>query len=78
MRYLLLLLAAFIQLPLSAQDRSVSGSPRPQNNSEPFGYKVLRGKIGKYPVTMHLTQIGSNYEGYYFYDSRHIAIPVRD
>lgn len=33
-------------------------------------YKTLQGKIGKYPVTLHLHKAGNSYHGYYYYDSQ--------
>lgn len=32
-------------------------------------YKMLKGKIDKYPVTLHLHKAGHSYDGYYYYDS---------
>src|SRR6476646_3414610 len=32
-------------------------------------YKMLQGKIGTYPVTMHLHKSGHAYRGYYYYDN---------
>lgn len=50
--------------------------PKFKNEAGAFGYKILKGKVGKYPITMHLTQTGRDYEGYYYYDNKRIEIPV--
>lgn len=62
------------------RDTLYKGRLQPQfrNLSEPFGYKVLRGKIGPYPVTMHLTKDGRYYFGYYYYDKHSKAIGLSD
>lgn len=33
-------------------------------------YKTLKGRIDKFPVTLHLHKAGHNYVGYYYYDSQ--------
>jgi hypothetical protein len=40
-------------------------------------FKILKGKIGKYPVTMLLHNAGHQYLGYYYYDSREQLISLR-
>lgn len=61
-------------------DTLIKGNIHPQfrNLAEPFGYKVLRGAVGKYPVTMHLTQIGEYFTGFYYYDKYNTAIGLED
>lgn len=31
-------------------------------------YKIFKGKIDKYPATLHIHKAGHNYSGYYYYD----------
>jgi hypothetical protein len=40
-------------------------------------FKVFKGKIGKYPVTMLLHNVSHKYLGYYYYDSREQLISLR-
>lgn len=52
--------------------------PLPENLSGDFGYKVFRGKIGAYPVTMYLTKSGRYFGGYYYYDKHEEPIGLSD
>jgi len=53
-------------------------TPHFKNLAAPFGYKVLRGKVGSYPVTMHLTKRDKYYQGYYYYDKHKKPIGLTD
>jgi hypothetical protein len=37
-------------------------------------YKMLKGKIGTYPVTMHLHKAGHDFRGYYYYDNYQLLL----
>lgn len=50
--------------------------PQCRNTAPPDGYKVLRGKIDKYPITMHLVKFGNEYEGYYYYNNQRRQIQL--
>lgn len=52
--------------------------PHFKNLAAPFGYKVLRGKVGSYVVTMHLTKRDKYYQGYYYYDKHKKPIGLTD
>ncbi len=58
MKQFLLLLSFFISVCAFSQANDLSW------------YKTLKGKVDKYPVTLHVHKAGHNYVGYYYYDSQ--------
>ncbi len=58
MKRILLLLCLLFSIYTFAQNNTVSW------------YKLFKGKIGKYAVTLHLHKAGHNYDGYYYYDTQ--------
>lgn len=45
------------------------GQDAPNKLDDLSWYKMLTGKIGTYPITMHLHKAGHGYRGYYYYNS---------
>ena len=35
---------------------------------------MLKGKIGTYPITMHLHKAGHEFKGYYYYDNHQLLM----
>lgn len=52
--------------------------PRFKNLAAEFGYRVYKGKVGAYPVTMYLSKMGDYFGGYYYYDKHDKAIGLSD
>ena len=58
MKRLLLLACMLVVIPALSQTNTISW------------YKLFKGKIDKYPVTLHVHKAGHDYFGYYYYDTQ--------